>query len=259
MAKGVAKNVADGRKALGCSEAEWKARVELAACYRQSARMGITDLIFTHMSARVPGEPEHFLVNPNGLLYEEITASCLVKMDMEGRVLADPMGLGHLPGGFSFHSAVYLARSDAVCAIHNHTDATIAVGAQEKGLLAVSQHAIRFHGLVAYMDYPGFVSAEEERVALGRALGDRKVLMLRNHGTLITGNTIRDAFIHMYFLEAACRHQVTMQSCGVPFSLIPEDIAAETAKRFANAPPVRQRDWPALLRQLDRDDPSYAS
>ena len=244
---------------LGCPEDEWRTRVELAACYRLSARFGLTDLIYTHISARVPGEPTQFLVNPNGLLFEEITASKLVKIDLQGKILQDSTGLGVLAGGYNFHSAVYVARADVVCAVHTHTPATIAVGAQKAGLLNVSQHAMRFHGRVAYYDYPGFVEGEEERRHVRESLGDKQVLMLRNHGLLVVGHSIHEAFILTYYVETACRYQVAMQSCNVEFTCASPATAAITARAFERTPWEKRRDWPALLRQLDREDPSYAS
>ena len=244
---------------LGCPEDEWRTRVELAACYRLSARFGMTDLIYTHMSARVPGHPGQFLVNPNGMLFEEVTASSLVKIDLDGRIIEDSTGLGVLSGGYNFHSAVYVARADVMCAIHTHTPATIAVGAQKAGLLNVSQHAMRFHGRVAYHDYPGFVEGEEERRHVREALGDKQVLMLRNHGLLVVGASIHEAFILTYYVETACRYQVAMQSCQVPFTSASPEIAASTVQAFERTPWEKRRDWPALLRQLDREDPSYAT
>jgi ribulose-5-phosphate 4-epimerase/fuculose-1-phosphate aldolase len=247
------------RPALQCSEEEWRARVELAACYRLSARFGMTDLIYTHISARVPGHPSQFLVNPNGLLFEEITASNLVKIDLDGNILQDTTGLGALPGGYNFHSAVYVARADVACAVHTHTAATIAVGAQKGGLLNASQHAMRFHNRVAYYDYPGFVEGEEERRHVREALSDKSVLMLRNHGLLVVGKTIHEAFILAYYVENACRYQVAMQSCNVEFTCASAQTAEMTAQAFEKTPWAKRRDWPALLRMLDRDDPSYAS
>lgn len=247
------------RPKIDCSPEEWRARVELAACYRLSARFGMTDLIYTHISARVPGHPSHFLVNPNGLLFEEITASNLVKIDLEGRILQDSTGLGVLPGGYNFHSAVYVARADAACAVHTHSAATLAVGAQKEGLLNLSQHAMRFHDRVAYYDYVGFVTGEEERRHVREALGGKMVLVMRNHGLLVVGKSIHEAFILSYYFETACRYQVAIQSCNAGFICASEQVAEQTAQGFEKTPWDKRRDWPALLRMLDREDPSYAS
>ena len=242
------------------SEEEWEARVNLAACYRLFAHYRMTDLIHTHISARLPGEKEEFLINPYGLLFDEITASSLIKIDVNANVIDDPTGFGANPGGFMIHSAVHIARPDFVCVMHSHTAAGIAVSCQSDGLLPLSQHAMRFYNRVAYYDYDGFAFTYKQREKIQSALGDKKVAFLRNHGVLVCGSTIREAFDLHYYLERACQAQIAVLSCGVPYVMPSAEQAEETARGFER--PNREantRDWPALLRMLDRIDPSYAS
>jgi ribulose-5-phosphate 4-epimerase/fuculose-1-phosphate aldolase len=246
-------------KRLDCSDAEWAARVALAACYRLCAHFQITDLIYTHLSARVPGEAGAFLVNGNGLLFEEITASTLVKIALDGRIIDDPLGLGVLSGGYFIHSAVLKARPDVVCVMHVHTDAGIAVSCQENGLLPLSQHAMRFHDRVAYFDYHGIVESDEECAGLQQALGDRLVMLLRNHGLLVAGRTIPEAFDLLYHLDRACRIQVMLQSCGVGYTTPPAAVAEQVAQAYERLDPNDRRDWPALLRLLERTGSTHGS
>jgi ribulose-5-phosphate 4-epimerase/fuculose-1-phosphate aldolase len=246
------------RRAPDCSEAEWARRVELAALYRLCDHFQITDLIYTHLSARVPGHADQFLVNANGLLFEEVTASNLVKIDLAGKIIADPLGLGVLSGGYFIHGAVLQGRPDIVCVMHVHTEAGIAVSCQEAGLLPLSQHAMRFHNRIAYYDYHGIVESDEECRGLQEALGSKQILMLRNHGLLVTGRSIPEAFDLLHHLERACRIQVTLQACGTKYTLAPPHIAEQVAQAYERLDESDRRDWPALLRLLQRAKAIYA-
>jgi ribulose-5-phosphate 4-epimerase/fuculose-1-phosphate aldolase len=244
-----------------CSPEEWETRVNLAACYRLFAHYRWTDLIHTHISARLPGDRDEFLINAYGLLFDEITASSLVKIDCEANIIHDPTNLGVNPGGFMIHSAVHLARPDLACVMHSHTAANVAVSCQKEGLLSISQHAMRFHNRVAYHDYDSFAFRYDQREGFQKALGNKKkVMFLRNHGVLVGGTTIREAFDLHYYLERACHIQVTLQSCQVPYVVPTPEVAEETAAGFER--PNREantRDWPALLAMLERVDPSFST
>lgn len=240
------------------SEQEWQARVDLAAAYRLVAHYGWDDLIFTHLSARVPGPEHHFLINPYGMMFEEITASSLVKVNLEGQiVMFSPYFIN--PAGFTIHSAVHAAREDALCVIHLHTDYGVAVSAQNNGLLPVSQQSLFALASLAYHEYEGLALNEEEKSRLVADLGDKVHMILRNHGLLTLGKTPAEAFLSMYILERACRIQVLAQSGGG--SLLPvSDPIIETVASQLNAVTVgqgAQLAWPGLLRKLDRLDPSY--
>lgn len=239
------------------SEAEWQTRVDLAACYRLIAHFRWTDIIYTHISARVPGEEDRFLINAYGLLFDEIRASDLVKVDHEGNIVEDPTGLGINPAGFTIHSAVHIARPDVACVLHTHTAAGIAVSAQKDGLLPLSQHAMRFYGGVAYHDYEGIALDLDERQRLQANLGPHFVMILRNHGLLACGRTVREAFDNIYYLQRACEAQVVAQSTGAALVLPPPEVAEKVARQFDRPRPAAKKDWPALLRLLDRTDPSY--
>lgn len=240
------------------SEAEWQVRVDLAACYRLVALHGWDDLVFTHISARVPGPDEHFLINAYGLLFEEMTASSLVKVDLHGnKVLDTPYEIN--PAGFVIHSAVHEARPDVACVLHTHTRAGIAVSAQERGLLPISQVALFPLASLGYHDYEGVALNPDEKPRLVADLGARTSLILRNHGLLTVGPSIADAFLAMYVLETACQAQLLAQSAGVPLREVDPRIQAGIA---AQAKEVTKGlggklAWPALLRKLDRRDPSY--
>ena len=198
------------------SAAEWDMRVDLAACYRLVARYGMTDLVYNHITARIPGPEHHILINPYGMLYEEITASSLIKVDLAGNVVAKPDGLDYSvnAAGYIIHSAVHEAREDVVCVIHTHTRAGTAVSALAEGLLPLSQTAMRFHGHLAYHDYegPAFNRGEKERLV--RDLGHRNAMILHNHGLLACGPSIPQAFNLIYWLESACRIQVDILGCN---------------------------------------------
>jgi ribulose-5-phosphate 4-epimerase/fuculose-1-phosphate aldolase len=240
------------------SEAEWEQRVHLAACYRLVAHYRWDDLIFTHISARVPGPEHHFLINPYGMLFEEITASSLVKVTLAGDVVEDESGLGINPAGYVIHSAIHGARHDVGCVMHTHTGAGLAVAAQRQGLLPLTQHAMRFAGCLAYHDYEGIALDMDEQQRLVRDLGTHNAMILRNHGLLTCGATVRAAFDLMYYLERACQAQVGAMGAGAELVVAPADVAQKVARQFTRpgrtAPDTQ---WAALLRMLDRSDPSY--
>src|SRR6266478_5259186 len=240
------------------SKEEWEARVDLAAAYRLVAHYGWDDLIFTHLSARVPGPEHHFLINPYGMMFEEITASSLVKINLAGEiVMPSPYFIN--PAGFTIHSAVHAAREDALCIIHLHTDYGIAVSAQTDGLLPISQQALFSLSSLAYHDYEGLALDEEEKPRLVADLGDKKFMILRNHGLLTLGRTAAEAFLGMFLLERACEIQILAQSGGTELAKIPNDIIDRVASQMS-AVTVGQGaalTWPGLLRKLDRIDPSY--
>lgn len=240
------------------SEAEWQTRVELAACYRLAAHYRMSDQIYTHISARIPGT-EQLLLNPYGTLFDEIRASLLVKVDLHGAVLSDPTGLGLNKAGFLIHSAIHKARPQAGCVMHTHTRAGVAVAAQQRGLLALSQHAMRFHGRLSYHDYEGVVLDPAEQERLIHDLGDNQALILRQHGLLTWGTTVREAFELMYFLEMACQIQIDAQSGGTAVIEASPELARKVANQFHNPgrTPVHDKDWPALCRMLERQSPSY--
>ena len=241
------------------SDEEWKLRVDLAATYRLVAMYGWDDMIFTHISARVPGPEHHFLINPYGLLFEEITASSLVKIDIDGnKVQETPYPVN--PAGFTIHSALHMNRDDAHCVIHLHTDDGVAVAAQEDGLLPLDQHAMMVLGDVAYHDYEGIALDLDERDRLVADIGkDKHVMMLRNHGTLTLGKSCADAFMRMYYLERACTMQVRALSGGAKSYKVNQGVAEKTAGQGAMAFEglLGALAWPALLRKLDRLDQGY--
>ena len=240
------------------SAEEWALRVDLAACYRLIALYGWDDLVFTHVSARVPGSEDHFLINAYGLLFEEMTASSLVKVDLDGnKVLDSPDPVN--PAGFTIHSAVHAAREDAACVVHTHTRAGIAVSAQADGLLPISQTSLFPYVSLGYHDYEGVALNEDEKPRLVADLGTNSALILRNHGLLTVGPTIADAFLFMYVLETACQIQIMAQAGGGELVQVPQPVVAgiqaqveQVTKGLGGA-----LVWPALLRKLDRRDPSF--
>jgi ribulose-5-phosphate 4-epimerase/fuculose-1-phosphate aldolase len=240
------------------SEAEWQARVDLAAAYRLVALYGWDDLIFTHISARVPGGDHHFLLNPYGMMFEEVTASSLVKIDLHGnKVMESPHFIN--PAGFTIHSAVHEAREDALCVMHLHTRNGIAVSAQKDGLLPLSQQAMFALASLAYHDYEGLALDEQEKPRLVADFGDKKYLILRNHGLLTVGRTVAEAFLGMFLLERACGIQILAQSGGNELSPIPKEIIGRVASQM-DAVTIGMGatlTWPGLLRKLDRIDPSF--
>jgi ribulose-5-phosphate 4-epimerase/fuculose-1-phosphate aldolase len=242
----------------GVSAEEWQTRVDLAAAYRAVAIYGWDDLVFTHISARVPGPDHHFLINPYGMLFEEITASSLVKVDLDGNVVSEtPFSIN--PAGFTIHSAVHAAREDAHCVMHLHTLHGVAVSAQKHGLLPISQQSLLPLASLGYHDYEGLALNEAEKPRLVADLGDKRFLILRNHGLLTVGATVADAFLAMYILENACRVQILAQSGGGELVPIAEPILAgvkaqaEVVLRGLGG----QLVWPGILRKLDRLDPSF--
>ena len=240
------------------SDEEWQLRVDLAACYRIIAMHGWDDLVFTHISARVPGAEEHFLINAYGLLFEEMTASSLVKVDLDGEKVLDSPHMVN-PAGFVIHSAIHAAREDAGCVLHTHTRAGIAVSVQPDGLLPISQISLFPYATLGYHDYEGIALNEEEKPRLVADLGANNALILRNHGLLTVGPTIADAYIMMYALETACQIQVMAQSAGADPLRVPEPIVAGIRAQVEQVTKGLggQLVWPALLRKLDRRDPSY--
>lgn len=239
------------------SPQEWQLRVDLAATYRLVAMYGWDDLIFTHISARIPGPDHHFLINPYGLLFDEITASSLVKIDVNGaKVVPSPYPVN--PAGFTIHSALHMYREDAQCIIHLHTVDGVAVSAQADGLLPLDQHAMMVCGDLAYHDYEGIALELDERERLVEDLGPgRHLMLLRNHGTLALGRTCADAFARIYFLEKACSMQVRALSVrpNLPNQGVAEKTASQAAMAFEGL--IGGLAWPALLRKLDRVDPGF--
>ena len=239
------------------SAEEWQLRVDLAACYRLVALYGWSDLVFTHVSARVPGPEHHFLINPYGLMFDEITASSLVKVDQQCNKLIDsPFPVN--PAGFTIHSCIHEVREDAGCVLHTHSRASIAVSAQKCGVLPISQQSTFVLASLAYHDYEGVALRDDERQRLQQDLGDRNYLMLRNHGLLTVGRTVPEAFLNMYTFENTCRIQIDAQAGGELIQVNPrilvglaEVLKTVTAGLGANIA------WPALLRKLDRIDTGY--
>ncbi|HRD89003.1 MAG: class II aldolase/adducin family protein [Candidatus Accumulibacter sp.] len=241
-------------------DAEWQQRVDLAACYRLVALFGWDDLIFTHISARVPGPEHHFLINPYGFMFDEITASSLVKVDVHGNKLDDtPHEIN--PAGFTIHSAVHAARDDAICVLHLHSANGVAVSAQEAGVLPLSQHSIFVLSSLAYHDYEGVALVDDEKPRLLRDLGDRRFLMLRNHGLLTVGRSVAEAFVAMYFFETTCRMQVGAMSGGQPLRYIAQPIidGAQAQWEQVTRGAGGGLAWPALLRRLARTNPGHDS
>jgi ribulose-5-phosphate 4-epimerase/fuculose-1-phosphate aldolase len=241
------------------SAEEWQARVDCAALYRLVALHGWDDMIFTHISMRVPGPDHHFLINPYGMFFEEMTASSLVKVDLDGNIVS-PTEYYINPAGFTIHSAIHGAREDALCVIHLHTDAGVGVSAQKDGLLPLTQNALLVIPQLAYHGYEGVALNLDERARLVADIGDKKLMLLRNHGTLAVGQTAADAFVGIFFLERACAEQVAALSAGRENVL----IAPEAAQQEALGPSkglamVSGLAWPGLKRKLDRHLPGYDS
>jgi len=239
------------------SAEEWQLRCDLAACYRLVALHGWTDLVFTHISARVPGPDHHFLINPYGLLFEEITASSLVLVDQEGNKLRDtPFPVNR--AGFVIHSAIHAAREDVQCVIHTHTRAGVAVSAQQCGVLPISQQSSFLMRSLAYHDYEGVALRDDEKPRLQADLGHATYLMLRNHGLLTVGQSVADAFLAMYLFETTCQIQISAQAGGELLMVDPQilEFNAGSAKVQTEGQGGGFL-WPALLRKLERIDPGY--
>jgi ribulose-5-phosphate 4-epimerase/fuculose-1-phosphate aldolase len=238
---------------------EWQVRVDLAAAYQLASLFKWTDMIYTHFSARVPGSDD-FLINAYGLMFDEITASNLVRIDHRGKVLEDPTGLGYNEAGFVIHGCVHEARPEINCVIHTHTRSGVAVSAQKCGLLPISQHAMRIYGMLTYHDYEGIALDMDERTRMAADLGKTsKAMILRNHGLLALGETVREAFEVMYYLDCACQIQIDALAGGrAEVSLISEQAAKTAIEQFER--PNRSsthKDWPALLRLLERKGINY--
>ncbi len=240
------------------SAEEWELRVNLAACYRLVALHGWDDLVFTHISARVPGPEDHFLINAYGLLFEEMTASSLVKVDLDGnKVLDTEYDIN--PAGFTIHSAVHVARHDAGCVLHTHTKAGVALSTLAEGLKPISQISLFPYSTLAYHDYEGIALNEDEKPRLVADLGDKRALILRNHGLLTLGESVADAFLMMYALETACQIQLLAQSAGSEIIPVPQPIVAGIQAQVEQVTKGLGGElaWPGLLRKLDRIDASF--
>jgi ribulose-5-phosphate 4-epimerase/fuculose-1-phosphate aldolase len=245
-----------------CSDAEWQARVDLAACYRLVDLYGMSDMMANHVSARVPDEEGAFLINAYGMMYEEITASSLIKIDVNGNILSKPdfgaLGYGINKAGYVIHSAVHAARPELACVIHTHSWASMAVSALECGLLPITQTAMRFLK-IGYHDYQGVVLDLEEQASLLRDLGNGDALILRNHGALTVGRSVGEAFNWMHRIELSCHSQLAAMACNSPLVKVPQKVLEETWNNYqpGTRRPYGLMEWPALLRKLDRLDPGY--
>ena len=240
------------------SREEWEVRVNLAACYRLMHEFGMVEMVANHISARVPGTENEFLINPYGMLYEEMIASSMIRIDIEGNVLFNATDYGINQAGYVIHGAVHAARHDVDCIIHTHTLAGMAVSAMKCGVMPIAQSSMRFAD-IAYHDYEGIALRLDERERLVKNLGDRTAMVLRNHGLLTVGPSIPECFNNMFRLERACQLQVMALSCNTELQLPPEEVVKYTNHQML--PGTRRRfgllEWPALLRKLDRTDPSY--
>jgi len=235
---------------------EWARRIDLAACYRLVAAQGWDDLVFTHVSARVPGPEHHFLINPYGMMFEEITASSLVKIDLGGRKVMDsPHEIN--PAGFVIHSAIHAAREDAACVLHLHTLDGVALSAQQDGVLPISQQASVVLNSLAYHDYEGIALDDGEKPRLVRDLGDRDFLVLRNHGLLTVGTSVASAFLNMYLLQSVCTIQLRAQAGGATLTRLSRELIERNDGGWRAVSRGGDIAWPALLRKLDRRDASW--
>lgn len=255
--KDQAGNTMQGEVRSQVSPEEWQLRVDLAACYRLVALYGWSDLVFTHISARIPGPEHHFLINPYGLMFDEITASSLVKVDQQcNKVIDSPYHVN--PAGFVIHSAVHAARPDAQCVLHTHTRAGVAVSAQQCGILPISQQSTFVLASLAYHDYEGVAFREDEKPRLQADLGRANFLVLRNHGLLVVGKSIADAFLSMYTFEATCNIQIAAQAGGELTMVNPAIVAGVSeAMRVQTGGMGGAFVWPSLIRKLDRLDQGY--
>ncbi|GLX81381.1 class II aldolase/adducin family protein [Thalassotalea eurytherma] len=242
------------------SSAEWQTRVDLAACYRLVAMHGWDDLIYTHISARIP-DTDEYLINAFGLAFDEITASNLVKIDIHGNILDSDSPFEINPAGFTIHSAVHQVRHDAMCVLHLHTNETIAVASLEEGLLPLSQYAMFALASMSYHDYEGLAVNSDEKLRLQADLGDKNFMLLRNHGGMTLGQTIGDAFMHMYDLTRACQVQLQIMSTDMKPIMV-EQAIVDNIKAQANVvhsgATGGQKSWPAMLRKVYKADPSFA-
>jgi ribulose-5-phosphate 4-epimerase/fuculose-1-phosphate aldolase len=243
------------------SPEEWQIRCDLAALYRLVAFHKWTDLIYTHISARIPGPEHHFLINRYGVMFHEMRASDLVKIDLDGNVVDDAPESQVNAAGFTIHSAVHMAREDLMCVVHTHTSAGIAVSAQKHGLLPISQHALKFYGHLAYHGYEGIALDLDERDRLVRDLGEHKAMILLNHGLLVGGRTIAEAWNNIYYLERACQAQIAALAGGAELVLPPEEVRLKTAAQFnRNAGTAHyELAWNSALRLIEDDKIDYRS
>ncbi|QVQ28358.1 class II aldolase/adducin family protein [Achromobacter deleyi] len=242
------------------SAQEWDTRVQLAACYRLVSHFGMSDLIYNHITARIPGTDNQLLINPYGMMYDEITASSLVRIDLAGNILSQPSSYGINAAGYVIHSAVHGARHDVQCVIHTHTRAGMAVSALKCGLLPLTQTAMRF-ARIPYHDYESVAIDLDERARLVRDLGTSEAMILRNHGLLAAGPSIAQAFNTLYWLEMACKAQVDALSANRELCLPPPEVIEKTWHLYqpATRRPFGELEWPAMLRLMDRKDPGYKS
>ena len=245
------------------TEAEYATRIDLAAAFRLVDLYGWSDMLATHLSARIPGPNEHFLINPVGIMFEEMTASCLVKVDIDGNILSESE-FGINPAGYTIHSAVHMGRKDAACVMHTHTAAGLGVATQKSGLLPLTQMALAVIAQTGYHDYEGPAFDLGERDRLIKDLASNNVLILRNHGLLTVGKTVAEAFVWLFRAERACRFQLSFQQAGVSPQEIPkevQDVSIERSKKAISASghrPIGEFEWPALIRKLNRENPGYA-
>ena len=248
----------------GASEAIRAMRIDLASAYRLIHRLGLDDSIYTHISARLPGGGDRFLINPYGMRFEEVTPDNLVTVDVDGRIIDDPLGLGINPAGFTIHSAVHAARHDAICVLHTHTVAGVAVSCQADGLLPLNQWSMQFAGRIAYHDYEGIALDLDERQRLVADLGERFVMVLRNHGLLTCGRSVGEAFKLMHNMERSCRAQLAILAAGAAVVRPSAAIAAKTAGQYAagydrvEVEGAPDNEWAAFKRMLARTDPDVA-
>ena len=245
------------------TESEYATRIDLAAAFRLVDLYGWSDMLATHLSARIPGPNEHFLINPVGVMFEEMTASCLVKVDIDGNILSESE-FGINPAGYTIHSAVHMGRKDAGCVMHTHTAAGLGVATQKSGLLPLTQMALAVIAQTGYHDYEGPAFDLGERNRLIKDLASNNVLILRNHGLLTVGKTVAEAFVWLFRAERACRFQLSFQQAGVSPQEIPkevQDVSIERSKKAISASghrPIGEFEWPALIRKLNRENPGYA-
>tara|TARA_A100000164_G_scaffold357883_1_gene368995 strand:- start:206 stop:979 length:774 start_codon:yes stop_codon:yes gene_type:complete len=245
------------------TEAEYATRIDLAAAFRLVDLYGWSDMLATHLSARIPGPNEHFLINPVGMMFEEMTASCLVKVDIDGNILSESE-FGINPAGYTIHSAVHMGRKDAGCVMHTHTAAGLGVATQKSGLLPLTQMALAVIAQTGYHNYEGPAFDLGERDRLIKDLASNNVLILRNHGLLTVGKTVAEAFVWLFRAERACRFQLSFQQAGVSPQEIPkevQDVSIERSKKAISASghrPIGEFEWPALIRKLNRENPGYA-
>lgn len=241
---------------------EWKIRCDLAAAYRLIAHFGMDDLIYTHLSARLPGKEHRFLLNPYGVMFDEVTASSLVVVDPEGHAVEKAEASNINSAGFTIHSAIHMNRVDAQCVMHTHTLAGMAVAAHEQGLLPLNQMSMELYGRIGYHDFEGIADNLDERERLARDLGNKDAMILKHHGLLTVGRTVAEAFYNMYYLDQSCRIQIAATQGGQKINLPPNEVVAHTVAqndRYRESKSFGSLTWAALKRRLDRISPDYAT